>query len=94
MSDEANAALWIPIEKRLPEEGDADCDGYVWIWHPFYIPDPEGRPDDDEPKFVLGGYRASRDRWNWIRSNKPTHWMRTGLVRPLPPTPQSAKQKE
>ena len=48
------------------------------------------RPDDDEPRFVLGGWKAYRERWNNVRTQKPTHWMATGLVKPKKPLPDAA----
>jgi hypothetical protein len=82
---------WIPISERLPDISDSDCDGMVWIWGPFYIPDPNQRPDEEDHAFVLGGYKAWRERWDYIRTQKPTHWMPCRLNRPTDPAIDSAR---
>jgi hypothetical protein len=76
---------WIPVDERLPQDSDGDCDGHVWIWGEVFVIDPTSRLDDDTPKFISGGWKAYRENWSNIRSQRPTHWKRTGLVAPLDP---------
>lgn len=63
---------WIRTNSRIPNKEDADCQGYVWGYHP------------EEKPYVASKLRLIH--WSWARKLFGcTYWMRTNLIKPEPP---------
>lgn len=66
---------WIKCASQLPREGDADCEGCVWVFMPVGF---TGKPSN----------LVFRIDWGTVanRVDHITHWMLSGLK--LPSAPQ------